>query len=129
MNQGKRPSVSALYEGLEFQINLFPYPKLDPVNDLHLLEEGGLAGLAGSEQQDLDHLLEAPPLHLQVPVDPATLDPPLNLLGTFLERRLNEVVNRSPLSRNGYRMESMDIWILDNSPVERRRDSTRRETF
>ena len=68
---------------------MFTHPKLDPVNDLHLLEEGGLSGLAGAEQQDLDHLLETPPLHLQVAVDPPTLDPPLNLLGTFLYEAMN----------------------------------------
>ena len=60
------------------------HPEFDAVYDLHLLEKGRLAGLAGAEQQDLDHPLEAPLLHLQVAVDATALDAALHLLGTLL---------------------------------------------
>ena len=60
------------------------HPELDAVYDFHLLEKGRLAGLAGAEQQNLDHPLEAPLLHLQVAVDAPALDAALHLLGTFL---------------------------------------------
>ena len=72
---------------MQLQFNLRTHPEVDPVYDLHLLEEGRLAGLSGAQQQDLDHPLETALLHLQIAVDAPTLDPPLHLLGTFLSKK------------------------------------------
>lgn len=75
----------------------FTNPEVDPVYDLHLLEEGRLAGLSGAQQQYLDQPIEAAPLHLQIPVDAATLDPPLHLLGTFLRKNCRKTCIKSVL--------------------------------
>lgn len=59
--------------------------ELDAVYDPHLLEEGGLAALAGPEQQELDLPAERLSVLLQHPVDLLALVALLDLLGAELE--------------------------------------------
>ncbi len=62
--------------------------ELEPVDDLHLLEESRLAALARAEEQQLDEPAELGFVLLEDLVDPAALFAPFDLLGRVVEQAL-----------------------------------------
>lgn len=87
--------------------------EFDPVDNPHLLEEGGLATLPGPEEQQLDLPAEGLPILLQHAIYFLALVPLLDLLGAKLEPQATSTRPRQGPRHLATRCSSS--WTLNNN--------------